>query len=106
MEQMNWYEAKEYLCNYNKKHGYTSKGNEKKCTMVAVISVDSFDKEYSLEERSYVFTSDNKAFLPNMGGYSIFSNSMDGSDNGVRLEYYVEDSKTWKVEYCYILSED
>ena len=50
MEQMNWYEAKEYLCNYNKKHGYTSKGNENKCTMVAVISADSFDKEYSLEE--------------------------------------------------------
>lgn len=108
MDRMTWYEAKEYLCNYNERHGFNRKGNNKYCKMVAVISQDSFDKEYSLEERSYIYTNDNKAFLSNMGGYSIFANSMDGSDF-VRLEQYVIDEGNkngWKVEYCYILSED
>lgn len=108
MEHMTWYEAKKYLTEYNRKYNVETKGRtEKTCKMVAVISEDSFEKEYSLEERSYIFTNDNKAFIDGMGGYSIFSYSMDGSDIGVRLELYVEGAKpSWKVEYCYILSED
>lgn len=51
------------------------------------------------------FTNDNKAFIDGMGGYSIFANSLDGSDIGVRLEQYVEYGD-WKVDYCYILQED
>lgn len=110
MEKMTWQEAKEYLIKYNKDHGYTSKGNmDCTCTMVAVISEDSFDKPYSLEARSYEFTNDNKAFLPSNAGYSVFASSLDRSDNGVRLEWYLADEGNkngWKVEYCYILKED
>lgn len=106
MEKMTWSEANDYLTEYNRKLGYTHKGNEKVCTMVAVISEDSFNQPYTLEERSYKFTSDNKAFLPNIG-YSIFASSLDGSDVGVRLEQYVGTGKDdWKVDYCYIMSED
>ena len=36
-----------------------------------VFSPASFDKEYSVESRTYAVSSDNKAFRPNMGGYSI-----------------------------------
>lgn len=67
---------------------------------------DSFDKEYSLLERAYVISSNNKAFRPNMGGYSIFGNSLDGTDRGVRLERYMAEEGNpggWKVEDCYIL---
>ena len=36
-----------------------------------VFSPASFDKEYSVESRTYAVSSDNKAFRPNIGGYSI-----------------------------------
>ena len=109
MQKMTWFEATEYLRNYNKEHGYTTKGTmDCICHMVAVISEDSFTQPYTLEERSYEFTNDNKAFLNNYG-YSIFANSLDGTDLGVRLEMYVENEGNkdgWKVDYCYIKSED
>ena len=105
MERMTWNEAKEYLIKFNNKYNYTTKGTmDHICTMVAVISEDSFTQEYSLESRSYAFTNDNKAFLNNCG-YSIFA----GSDPCVRLERYLADEgfkDGWKVEYCYIKSED
>ena len=34
---------------------------------------DSFVKPYSLLSRTYRFSSNNKAFWPNMGGYSIYA---------------------------------
>ena len=40
-----------------------------------VFTKDSFEKEYTEEERTYVFSSANKAFMPNMGGYSIVRSS-------------------------------
>ena len=36
-----------------------------------VFTEDSFEKEYSLESRTYQVSSNNKAFIPGMGGYSI-----------------------------------
>ena len=51
-------------------------------------------------------SSDNKAYRPNMGGYSIFGWAIDGSDPGVRLERYMAAEKGgpngWKVDYCYM----
>ena len=39
------------------------------------------DKQpYPLESRSYVVSSDNKAYRSCMGGYSIFAHNLDGSD--------------------------
>jgi len=42
-----------------------------------VFTADSFGKEYSLLSHTYCFTSDNKAFRHNMGGYSIFAYCLD-----------------------------
>ena len=109
MEQMNWHEAAHYMREYNRKINNRTKGTtDKRCVMVAVISEDSFTQEYTLEERSYEFTNDNKAFIDGMGGYSIFASSLDGSDH-VRLEQYLKDEGIkdgWKVDYVYIKSED
>ena len=71
-----------------------------------IFTVDSFDREYPLIARTYAVSSYNKAFRPNMGGYSIFGNSLDGTDSGVRLERYMAEEGNpggWKVEDCYIL---
>lgn len=71
-----------------------------------VFTEDSFEKLYSLEARTYRVSSNNKAYQPNMGGYSIYGSAIDGSDPMVRLERYMAAEKGgkngWKVDYCYL----
>ena len=62
------------------------------------------DKNYTLKERSYRVSSDNKAFIPGMGGNSIYANCLDGVDKGVRLDWYIHDG--WIVDYCYLENGD
>lgn len=75
-----------------------------------LFTQDSFTKEYREESRTYVVSSDNKAFIPGMGGYSIFGSALDGTDNNARLdrtmavEHGGEDG--WKVEKCFIEEAD
>ena len=105
MQKLSWHEATEYLRSFNREHNIRSKGNEEKAYIVAVITEDSFSEEYPLESRSYLVSSDNKAFIDGMGGYSIFASSLDKTDPCVRLEQYLEaegNKGGWKVDYCYI----
>ena len=71
-----------------------------------VFTADSFDKPYTEEQRTYVVSSNNKAFIEGMGGYSIYASSLDGSDKCVRLEAYMADEHGgkdgWKIEKCYV----
>ena len=54
--------------------------------------------------------SNNKAFQPNMGGYSIYASALDGSDPMIRLEGYMQSEKGgkdgWKIERCYMKSDE
>lgn len=59
------------------------------------------EKNYSLEARTYEFSSDNKCFCPWMGGYSLFAGSLDGSDPCVRIERV-----GWAIDYCYIVENE
>ena len=81
-------------------------GDRKHLTGYIVFSRDSFEKEYPEASRTYAVSSDNKAFQPNMGGYSIFGSAIDGSDPLVRLECYMADEKGgsggWRIERCYM----
>ncbi len=54
-----------------------------------LVSQDSFSEPDPETARTYMVSSDNKAFQPNMGGYSIFASSIDGSDHMVRLDSYM-----------------
>lgn len=71
-----------------------------------VFTEDSFLKPYSLEARTYLVSSKNKAYRPHMGGYSIFASAADVSDSSIRLDYYMADERGgpdgWKVDYCYL----
>ena len=75
-----------------------------------VFSPASFTKEYSVKSRTYAVSSDNKAFQPNMGGYSIYASSLDGSDPCVRLEQYMAaeygGKDGWQIERCYMISDE
>lgn len=103
--RMTWQEAVQYLIEFNKKHDIHTKGSKPAtCVMVAVITKDSFRKEYTLKERSYAFTNHNKFFIPENLGNSIFADCLDGKDVGIRLEQHIR-TLDWNVEYCYIKEE-
>ena len=78
---------------------YESKHPEKHLNGCVLISANSFTKEYPEESRTYKFSSNNKAFIPNMCGYSIYGTSVDESDIGVRLEQYLADECGGEVAY-------
>lgn len=81
-------------------------GTGQHLTGYIVFSQDSFKEPYSEAARTYVVSSNNKAFIPGMGGYSIYGSALDGSDPCVRLERYMQDEKGgaegWKIERCYM----
>ena len=73
-----------------------------------IFTEDSYTKVYPLLSRTYRFSSDNKAFWSKMGGYSIFADCLDGTDQGVRLDWYMYEEYNkdgWKVQECYILEQ-
>ena len=75
-----------------------------------VFSQDSFTKPYTEAERTYIVSSNNKAFQPNMGGYSIYGSSLDGSDVCCRLDGFMANEKGgkdgWKIERCYMKEDN
>jgi len=105
MKKITWNEMIEAMWKFNEEHGYKTKGNEKRLTGVVVFTENSFTAPYTELERSYEFTSDQKAFLPNQSSNSIFADCLDGTDLGVRLDWYMHGVDGWKVDYCYLLNE-
>lgn len=101
MKKITWGEMEHTMWKFNEEHGYTTKGNKEHITAVVVFTEDSFNKPYTELQRSYEFTSDNKAFLANQSSNSIFADCLDGTDDGVRIDWYMGGKDGWKVEYCY-----
>lgn len=98
---MTYKELKNIFCEHEKQHPVES------LIGYIVFKPESFKRDYSLESRTYEVSSGNKAFMPNMGGYSILASAIDGSDSGVRLEQYMAEEcggkNGWVVDYCYII---
>lgn len=105
MKHLSYSEFTKKMREFNETHNWAKESIEG----VIVFTEDSFSKEYSLEERSYVVSSNSKAWISSMGGYSIFGSSLDGSDVCVRLDYLMASERGgelgWKVDYCYFLEE-
>lgn len=79
-------------------------------TAYITFSPESFgsDTNYSERERTYVISSNNKAFQPSKGGYSVFGSCLDGkSDPCIRLDRYMADEhggkNGWIIEECCLL---
>lgn len=74
-----------------------------------VFTQDSFSRPYPEVSRTYVVSSNNKAFIPGMGGYSIYGSSLDQTDPCVRLEGYMAaehgGKDGWKIERCGLVKE-
>lgn len=64
--------------------------NKKWEEAVIVFAPESFDGQYTLEERSYKVWSNAKWFDPTMIGNSLIANCLNGKDMGVRLDHYIQ----------------
>ena len=74
--------------------------NPLKC-FVVIQQMPFWNKQYTREERTYTFNSDNKRFIAGMCGNSIFADCVgDPNDVGIRLDYYLFEGG-WKVEECW-----
>ena len=78
---------------------HESTNPEKHLKAHIVYTEDSFIKKYPLKSRTYVISSNNRAFQPGKISNSIYGNCLDGTDQGIRLDLYFGE---WKVEYCYL----
>lgn len=63
---------------------------------VIVFKSSNWKEPYTEQERSYKVRSDNKAFLPDMCGGSLYGDCLDGLDHNVRLDWY-----NWEIENIY-----
>jgi hypothetical protein len=88
---------------------YKAEEEGKHISGYVVFSQDSFNTPYSETSRTYVISSDNKAFQGGMGGYSIYGYCLDGTDPCVRLDRYMAvehgGADGWKIERCYMKSD-
>lgn len=102
MQKMTFKELRDYICEYNKTHNWAIDVLK----AVIVFTPDSFDKEYSEESRSYEIRSDANTFRDTISN-SLFASCLDGTDQGVRLDWYMEyygnKDNGWKVDYCYLI---
>lgn len=100
---MNYKEMKKLFSDHESSHP--------KSHLTGYITFSSFGpnetRNFPWEGRTYSVSSGNKAFQPKMGGYSIFGSSLDGTDQGVRLEGYMAEERGgkdgWVVEDCCIV---
>lgn len=104
-QQLTFQQVKQLISEHNARYNIRQQyQDDKPLWFVMVIDNKSFSKEYPLKSRSYIFRSDNKFFLPDMVGSSLFADSLDGTDINVRLDWYIFDG--WEIEYCYLLEDE
>lgn len=68
--------------------------------VVVIANGPYWDKEYPLEARSYVISHNANWFKAGLISKALYGTSLDGSDVGVRLDWYFDE---WEIEYCYIV---
>ena len=84
--------------------------NDSKTPLTACITFASFGpnvkKDYPWKSRTYVISSDNKAFQPGQGDYSIFGICLDGTVPYLLLSQLLKDecggNDGWTIEDCAI----
>lgn len=103
IKKLTYGEFESAMWKHNESNGIKNQG---KCSLMGVVvfKQESFDKPFTEAQRSYMTYNNQKAFIPNMISNSIFADCLDGTDTGVRLDWYMRDkNKPWEVEYCYIV---
>lgn len=94
MKKMTYGEMVKLFREHNRK---TNEDYKKAISGVIVYKQSNFNKPYSVESRSYRVSSCNRYFQDGKIANSVFGSCLDGTDDGVRLDWY-----NWDVEYCYL----
>ena len=79
--------------------GYNSKKEHEEMYGVVIFSQDNFDKQYSKESRTYVFSNNNEAFLKKSDSETIYGSNLDGTDVNIRIDKCADE---WIIEDAYI----
>ena len=98
------FEIRKYLKNFGEISEIMQRANKEGRSIQGgiVFAKESYpNKEYTETQRTYLFGNDNKAFNPDLSGYSIFADCEDGTDNGVRIDIYMKNKK-WFPEKFFV----
>lgn len=100
MEKLTLAQVRELCLKHNEENNIKQQFEDKNALRFRVVFTEkTFGSSYSEIERTYEFFSDNKYFIPNMLGSSLYGNCLDGKDYGVRLDWCIGDG--WEIDYCY-----
>ena len=97
LKKMTWSELEDYLYKHHDAKG-----------VIVFKQIPAWDKEYSLESRSYVVDGNANAFDSSKISTALPAGNLDGTDEDVRLDWYMKDPNPkyrWQVDYCYLLPE-
>ena len=95
MEKISFAKLCEIMSTYNAR--FPEAQDTAKLHGVIVYRPDNWEREYSEESRSYRVSNANRAFQDGKISSSLFGYCLDGTDPGVRLDWY-----NWRVDYCYM----
>ena len=93
--KLSYYEFERKMMEHGKSH-HNNEDYTDAIYGVIVYKASSFDKPYPEEARSYRVSSCNRRFQTGKIANSLYGDSLDGSDVGVRLDWY-----NWDIDYCY-----
>ena len=103
MKKLTFEKVCEKFYAHNAGRPVTQFDDDKRLNAVVVFKQGSwFNREYTEDERSYRFSSDNKYFIQGMGGQSIYATCIGDKEN-IRLDWYLGE---WEVDYCYIEGDE
>lgn len=104
-EKMTYNELRNFFIKHNDNGGL-----ENPISGYIVFSESNWpDRHYPESSRTYEISSGNNAFRSSCYSTSLFGSCLDGTDQMVRLDWYMENSGSkdgWLVDYCYLKEED
>lgn len=91
---MSWANFRDQMEEFNRKN--PDKQDTAYISVVVVYKSSNWKTPYDERARSYRVWNCNRAFQDGKISNSIFGDCLDGSDVGVRLDWY-----NWDIDYCY-----
>ena len=96
MRKITFAKLEEIMEEYNRR--FPENQDKAKLSGVIVYKASNWPKAYSERSRSYEVTNNSPAFQDGKISNRLSGYCLDGTDQGVRLDWY-----NWDIEYCYMV---